>query len=178
VFSQPVTFTAAVAASGGGVPTGTVTFKDGVTVLGTGTLDANGRATLAVSTAAVGSHAITAVYGGGAGFGGSTSPSLTQVVSTDGTTVTLTSSLNPSVHNQSVTFTAKAVAKAPGTAIPTGTVTFKDGNRTLGTANLNSGSATLAISNLSKGAHSITAVYGGSASFGTSTSAVLNETVN
>jgi Bacterial Ig-like domain (group 3) len=181
VFSQPVTFTATVTATppGSGVPTGTVTFKDGATTLGTGTLDGSGHAPLPISTLAAGSHSITAVYGGSTSFNTSTSPTLTQAVNSDTTTTTtVTSSLNPSVHNQAVTFTATVAANAPGTATPTGTVTFKDGTRTLGSGSLSAGHASFTISNLSKGTHSITAVYGGSSSFLTSTSPVLTQTVN
>jgi hypothetical protein len=179
VFSQPLTFTATVAAPGGAVPTGTVTFNDGATTLGTGTLDGNGRATFTTSTLTFGSHSITAAYGGGPNFNTSTSAALVQTVNGDNTTTTLTSSRNPSVHNQSVTFTATTVANAPGTATPTGTITFKDGNRTLGSSSLSAGRATFTISNLSKGTHSITAVFGGaSPGFLTGTSPALTQTVN
>ena len=51
--------------------TGTVTFYDGASVLGTGTLD-NGSATLAANLAE-GTHTITAVYAGDATRAGSTS---------------------------------------------------------------------------------------------------------
>jgi hypothetical protein len=176
VFSQPVSLTAAVT-SAGGTPTGTVTFQEGSTVLGAGTLDLTGHATLTLSSLAVGAHSITANYAGDAKFSGSTSASLSQTVNSDATTTTLASSSNPSTHNQSVTFTATTVANAPGTATPAGTITFKEGSRTLGSASLNAGSATLAISNLSKGTHSITAVYGGSAGFLTSTSSTLTQNV-
>src|SRR5437867_3590260 len=82
VFGQPVTFTATVPATrpGAGTPTGTVTFKDGSSTLGTGTLDSSGQATFVTSTLAVGSHSITASYGGDASFKGSTSPKFTQTV--------------------------------------------------------------------------------------------------
>ena len=74
-FGQPVTFTATVAASspGTGSPTGTVTFKDGSTTLGSGTLTTTSgvtAATFTTSTLSVGSHAITASYGGDANFVG------------------------------------------------------------------------------------------------------------
>lgn len=178
VFSQPVTFTATVTSSGG-TPTGTATFKNGSTTLGTSNLDGAGHATLTTSTLAVGSNSITATYNGNSNFSSSTSSPLTQTVNKDATTTSVTSSLNPSHKNQSVTFTATVVASAPGTAVPTGTVTFKDGTRTLGSSTLNaSGQATFSISNLNKGNHSITAVYGGSANFLTSTSPVLTQTVN
>ena len=77
-----MTFTATVTPdhAGSGTPTGTVTFKDGSTTLGTGTLSSTGVATFSTSTLSVGSHAITAVYGGDSNFTTSTSPTLTQVV--------------------------------------------------------------------------------------------------
>jgi len=180
VYSQPVTFTATVTANapGSGVPTGTVTFKDGSSTLGTGALDGTGHATFTTSTLSVAGHSITAVYGGDASFNGSTSAIVTQTVNKDGTTATVTSSLNPSAHNQAVTFTATVVANAPGTAIPTGTVTFKNGTKKLGMASLNAaGQASLTTSSLSVGTHQITAVYGGSSIFLTSTSATLVQTV-
>nr|WP_249160200.1 Ig-like domain repeat protein [Bradyrhizobium manausense] len=73
---EPVTFTATVSGAGA---TGTVTFKDGASVLGTGTLG-GGLATFVVATLSTGSHSITAVYGGDAAFAGSTSSALAQLV--------------------------------------------------------------------------------------------------
>ena len=75
---QSVTFTATVTGSGG-TPSGTVTFKDGTTTLGTGALS-GGSATYATTSLALGPHSITAVYPGDSTFGGSTSPVLTQTV--------------------------------------------------------------------------------------------------
>jgi len=46
-FGQSITFTATVTSGGSGTPTGTVTFKDGTTTLGTGTLNTSGVATFA-----------------------------------------------------------------------------------------------------------------------------------
>ena len=178
VFSQLVTFTATVSSSGG-IPTGTVTFKNGATTLGTSNLDGTGHASFTTSTLAVGANSIIAAYNGDSSFNASTSSPLTQTVNKDATTTTVISSQNPSIRGQSVTFTATVVANAPGTAVPTGTVTFKDGTRTLGSSTLNaSGQGTFSISSLKKGSHSITAVYGGSANFLTSTSSVLTQTVN
>jgi hypothetical protein len=72
---QQVTFTAAVSgpSRNATVPTGSVTFKNGTTTLGTGMLDGTGKATLSTSTLAVGSYSVTAVYGGNANFNSSTS---------------------------------------------------------------------------------------------------------
>jgi hypothetical protein len=63
-----------------GTPTGTVTFKDGTTTLGTGTLNGSGQATYSTSSLTIGSHNITAQYSGDGTFSGSTSSILTQVV--------------------------------------------------------------------------------------------------
>ena len=75
-----VTFTAKVSgASGSGTPTGTVTFTDGSTTLGTDSLNGSGKATLKISSLGVGSHTIGAAYSGDATFAPS-SASLTQTV--------------------------------------------------------------------------------------------------
>jgi len=69
VFGQPVTFTATVTAvaPGAGTPTGTATFKDGNTTLGTSNLNV-GVATFQTSSLALGTHFITAIYGGDGNF--------------------------------------------------------------------------------------------------------------
>ena len=188
VFGQAVTFTATVAAvaPGGGTPTGTVNFLDGTTNIGTGTLNASGVATLSTSTLSVSGspHSITAVYAGTTDYITSTSsPALSQVVNHASTTTALTSSANPSVFGQAVTFTATVAAVAPGAGVPTGTVNFLDGTSTtpIGTGTLNaSGVATLSTSTLSVSGspHSITAVYVGDTSFSTSTSTAVSQVVN
>ncbi len=67
VVGSSVTFTATVTgASGVPAPTGTVTFVDGTTSLGTGTLNGSGVATYSSSTLAAGSHSVTASYAGDA----------------------------------------------------------------------------------------------------------------
>jgi YVTN family beta-propeller protein len=63
-FGQIVTFTATVTSAAAGTPTGTVTFKDGATSLGTVTLNASGQASLGTAALSVGTHTITAVYAG------------------------------------------------------------------------------------------------------------------
>ncbi len=76
---QTVTFTAKVS-SGSGTPSGTITFKDGATVLGTGTLSGSGVATFSTSTLTAGTHPISAFYGGGTSFAPSSSAAVNQVV--------------------------------------------------------------------------------------------------
>ena len=180
---QQVTFTAAVAGPSGNttVPTGTVTFMDGATTLGTGALNGSGKATFATSALSTGSHSITAVYGGDSNFAGSTSPALTQTVSAEtllSTTTTVTSSQNPSAAGQSVTFTATVTGPSGNMTVPTGNLSFLDGTTSLGTSALNGGGqATFSTSSLSTASHSITAVYAGDSNFAGSTSAVLTQTV-
>jgi hypothetical protein len=180
VYGQSLTFTATVAAvsPGAGTPTGTVAFKEGASLLGTGTLDASARATFSTSALAVGTHSITAYYWGDPIFGPCTSAPLTQTVNPVSTTTTLTASPNPSVYGQSVTFAATVTASSPGSGTPTVTVTFKDGATTLGTGTLSSGHTQFTISTLSVGNHSITAVYNGDPNFSISTSTALTQVVN
>jgi len=80
-YGSPVTFTATVTGSGP-TPTGTVTFKEGSSSLGAGTLDGSGVATLVISTLLVAAspHSITAVYGGDNNYPVSTSSAVVQVV--------------------------------------------------------------------------------------------------
>jgi hypothetical protein len=78
---QTVTLTATVAgvSPAVGTPTGSVTFRDGATTLGTVALSGT-TATLAVSTLAPGTRTLTASYGGDAGFEASASAGATVTV--------------------------------------------------------------------------------------------------
>src|SRR5205814_1050874 len=138
----------------------------------------SGQATFTISTLVPGSHPITAVYGGDGNFNGSTSAVLTQTVNKVNTTTALSSSQNPSVFGQFVTFTATVTAVAPGVGAPTGTVSFKDGVTIVGTGTLNAGQTMFSTSALSVNTHAMTAVYNGSSNFLTSTSIALTQTVN
>jgi hypothetical protein len=77
-----VTFTATVraAAPATGYPPGSVTFRDGTTVLGTVPLSSTSTATLSTASLAVGTHSMTAAYSGSAGYAASTSSVLKQTV--------------------------------------------------------------------------------------------------
>ncbi len=80
-----VTFTANVKPQYSGIPSGTVTFRDGGALIGTaslGTASGVTTAKLTVSNLALGQHPITAVYGGDGNFTGSTSPVTQQYVDT------------------------------------------------------------------------------------------------
>jgi hypothetical protein len=123
VFGQAVTFTARVTGSVG-MPTGTVTFKEGGTCASGTVLDtqelSGGTATSGpISALPVGSHSILACYGGSSTFGPSSdnatqsvgpAPTSTQITITDG---------SPGV----ITVSFSVTASAPGSGTPSGTVT-------------------------------------------------------
>jgi hypothetical protein len=78
---QTVTFKATVTgANAPGPPTGAVTFKDGSTTLGTGTLNGAGVATFSTSSLSLGVHPITATYAGDSIFSGSSSTVLNETI--------------------------------------------------------------------------------------------------
>jgi hypothetical protein len=75
LLKSTLTLSAHVASSTTGIPTGTVTFMDGATALGSpAALDGNGNASMNTSTLAAGAHPITVVYSGDSNYVGSTSP--------------------------------------------------------------------------------------------------------
>jgi hypothetical protein len=168
-----VTFTATVTPT---TATGTVTFKDNGTAIGTGTLS-SGTATYSTWTLAVASHPITAAYGGDTNDTASTSSTLTQTVSSATSSTSVASSLNPSNYRRLVTFTATVEVGGNGPA-PTGTVTFYNGSTAIGTVTLSGSTASLTPALLPMGSFSITASYSGNSDYTGSTSPVLTQTVN
>jgi hypothetical protein len=172
VFGQSVTFNATVSASAGPV-TGTVTFFDGATSLGTVAVS-GGTASLTTSALAVGSHPISATYSGDVNHSGS-SGSLSQMVNPASSSVALSADINPAPFGQTVLLTAAVSPQFGGTA--TGTVTFSEGATTLGTSAVSGNSATLNV-NLEAGSHSLKATYSGDGNVSGSTSPALSEKVN
>ena len=174
-YGQTVYFGAAVVTTTlNRIPTGTVTYKDGGTVIGTSTLDKLGLTSFATSSLSTGSHNITAVYSGDSNFTTSTSNVIVQKVHYD-SKITLSSTPNPSTVGQSVAFKV-VVSGSSGT--PTGTVVFRDGLTVLGSAPLISGTATYSTSALSAGSHPITASYSGDSTYSISLSNVIVQLVN
>lgn len=172
-FNQQITFTATPAGQFGGTPTGTVTFSDGTTILGTSPLS-SGTATFSIGSLAPGLHSISAVYSGDSNFLNS-SGSLNQTVNQASTTVIVTSSVNPSGFGFPVTFLAAITPQYGGQT--TGTVTFKDGLTTLGSTAVSGNVASLTTKALGIGTHSITTLYSGDSNFTSSTSSVLSQIV-
>ena len=166
-YGQPVTVTATVTNSDGTTPTGPVVFAEGSTVYGTVSLS-GGAAQIALPALIVGNHKITAQYGGDSSDAADKA-TFTETITGGPSTTTVTSSAQPSIYGQSVTFTA-VVSGAAGT--PDGTVTFKNGGAVLGTVALAGGQAVFAVSTLTGGSHTINAVYNGSSMYATSSGSV------
>src|SRR5207245_1458573 len=96
-------------------------------------------ASFSTTTLAVGTHIVMASYSGDSTFAAS-SGTLTdgQTVSKASTSMVVTSSANPLLSGQSVTFTAILSITAPGGGTPTGTVQFQiDGSNVGGPVNIN-----------------------------------------
>ncbi len=165
----------------GTTPTGTVTFKDGSTTLGTGTLTQNivnqggfpvidyvAMFTTAFTTQ--GTHSLSAVYSGDVNFATATGNTSVNVVNP--TYVTVTSNSADPTATPSVTVTYTATVASPG-GTPTGTVQFYDNLLPIGSpVTLNgSGAATVTINTalvqaasgnpdvLTPGQHAVSAVY-------------------
>ncbi len=171
------TFTAAFA-----TPTGTVTFYDGATPIGIASLNATGIATFNTATLAVGTHSLTATLGVSRNFNPSTTFAITQQIDPAPlpTTTTLTSSINPSIIGQQVTFIAAVSSTAPVVA---GSITiFIDGATAYISPISAQGTAAFAITTLPLGNHNVTATYSGATASGvtftTSTSPTLVQIVN
>ena len=166
-YLQSVTFTATI---NDGV-TGSITFYDGSTSLGSGTIS-SGTATLSTSALTAGSHSITASWPGNGSYGPVTSSPLTEVVNKVTPTLGLTSSVNPSTYGQSVTFTATANISLSGT------VTFYNGGTSIGTSSISGTSTTFSTSTLPVGTDSITASWPGDSNTNSVTSSAVSQVVN
>ncbi|MGA9040779.1 MAG: FG-GAP-like repeat-containing protein [Terriglobales bacterium] len=173
----PVNIVATVTANSGDPLTGSVTFrlKSQYGVLGTTAL-VNGQATFQYAFTTKGKNPIVAYYNGDNDETPSVSATLSQIVDPAPTTTGLSSSLNPSLDHQAVTFTASVSSSA--SLVPTGRVTFRDGTKIIGSGTLSGGIATLTKSTLLPGSHSITAAYDGDTSSAKSTSTALTQVVD
>jgi Bacterial Ig-like domain (group 3)/IPT/TIG domain len=110
-----ITFTATVSSSVS-TPTGTVTFKDGTTSLGSAVTLSSGVATLATSSLAAGSHSITAVYNGDSNFSALTSSAVSETV--QDFTLSVTGSSSQTVPKGGTATYNLQIAPTNGTTFP------------------------------------------------------------
>jgi streptogramin lyase len=110
------TLTATVASTTTGTPTGTVTFYNGSTLLGTGSLNPGGVATFVSSTLAVGSYAVTGVYSGDGNYATSTSAATSFTVNADPEDFELT------VSTSAVAIASGSTVQTTLSVIPTNTL--------------------------------------------------------
>lgn len=179
----PVVLTAQVTLANGGSPsaliTGTVTFYDGQTALGSAPVASNSTtsttgfyvAQLPWTFKTAGAQYITAVYSGDANVQAGPPAALTLNVSSQiATQTTLTPSATSSLNGASVSFTANITGDTSGsvTTLPTGTVTFYANGASLGTAAVANGTATFSTTKLADGVNTITASYSGDTNYAAS----------
>jgi probable HAF family extracellular repeat protein len=179
-----ITLTAALTSFGSPVPGKAIAFSLLGTAVGSATTGPDGLAivsgvSLAGVTVGTYTGAVQASFAGDTDLGAASGVA-DLIVSAFATTVTLTSSLNPSVVGDSVTFTA-SVSSSLG--VPPGDVEFSyrvpgsPATFQLGTVALDlSGTAALSTTQLNAGTLQVTARYVGSPTFGAS-QAVLAQTV-
>jgi photosystem II stability/assembly factor-like uncharacterized protein len=173
VFGQQVTLTAVALplVANFQLPTGTIVFRDGTSVIGMKTL-ANGLAAFQTSTLGVGTHQIIAFYSGSPNYTTSSSVALDLTVAQAPSVTTVTT--NPAVPTpgQPLTFTITVAAGALSSGTPTGSITLTDGLATLGSVPLVGGTATFTLPNLASGPHNFTATYNGDKDFLTSSGTI------
>jgi hypothetical protein len=173
-YGQSLTLTASVASSvssGLPVPTGTVTFENGSTVIGTAQTLSGGQASVSTTTLPAGTNSLAAVYSGDPNYQAHT-VLLSQTVQVATSSTSLASSVSSATPGQLVTFTATVNAPQP-----TGTVTFFDGANSIGTGTLSAGQAAFSTTSLAVGTHNITAAYAGNSNISGSTSSILQEVI-
>ncbi|NGZ74821.1 S-layer homology domain-containing protein [Saccharibacillus alkalitolerans] len=179
---EPVTFMATVRGSSG-MPTGTVTLKEGDRELGSAKLGTDVTRASEVFIVApsfeAGEHQITAEYGGDDKFAANVSDSVTQTVAenpdavpaTVSTELTVNSYRNPSKFGETLNFDIRL--NLPRSGDPSGSVILMDGDKELarlamwpnGISN-GDASARFTTSDLTVGEHPLTAKYFGDSRYG------------
>jgi hypothetical protein len=181
VFSQPVKIYATVTSGvDGTIPTGTVTFKEGVTTIGVATLSPVSESTdtaaaqIVLTNFSVGAHSsLTAAYGGNASFAPSVSGSTFVVVSKANTIVNAYSTNTPTIIGQPAVFDATIAVQPPATVTPFqqygvgGSVTYKDSAVVV--VNFDgTGHAGRSISSLSPGTNEVGVTFNATAEYNSS----------
>ncbi len=175
VYGQELVFTATLKAvrPASGVPVGTVDWLVGSTAASS--TIANGKAELRLPLAA-GSYPVTASYPGDANFGAAATGPFTETVYKAATTLTLTSSQNPSPYNQPARIAVTVTPVSPGAGAPSGTVKLDLAGKTFDVS-IADGKGTYALANYTPGSQKLDAEYLGDANFAGSDAETLVQSV-
>jgi len=186
----PEAFTAVLAPASGSTGndniTGTVSFYDGSTLLGSAAVSSYAATLSSVTLDTSKSHLITAVYSGDSNWAPVTSAPLSLAFALLADTVTLTATPTAAGPGQAVTFTITVAPTKPPAATyeqnPSGVVTFYNGTQSIGAATLaassgNTSTATFTTSALPAGSDTITAIYAGDSYYAVGTSNAITITV-
>ncbi|MFY9753353.1 MAG: Ig-like domain repeat protein [Candidatus Acidiferrales bacterium] len=175
ILGSPAPLSASVTATScGKLPTGTITFLDGATQLGTPqTVQASSfanctvTATASLSTAAftLGANSISYKYSGDTNYASTTS-SVTPLDAQIATTTTASANPMTIQQGQNITLTAKVAQNQTGGPGPTGTVQFVGIG--VGPATLTNGQAQTTTNTLTAGTDQITAQYSGDSNYAAS----------
>jgi len=154
---------------------GTVQFKDGGVDIGGSIAVTAGAATLDHTFTTTGTHSITAVYSGTAGFGGSSSQAQSIEISSSAQSTTTTLQVPATaVTGSAVDLTATV---APSNAV--GSVQFKSNGTAIGSpVTVSGGTATLSHAFDAAGAQSVTADFTAGAGFVSSSASAQTVTVS
>jgi len=167
-FGSPVTFTFTIPLVNGISPTGSVSFYNGTTLLGTGAVSAAGVATITTTALPAGTDTVRAVYPGDTNYAAST-PTVAETVApaaSAGDTLTATPTAPTLGSPVTLTFTVPLV----NGAAPTGSVSFYNGGTLLGSGTISaSGVATITTSALPAGTDTVRASYTGDSDYATAT---------
>ncbi len=164
-----VTLTATLLLPGPTPATGTVTFSDGATTLGSAPLTGT-TATLDVSSLALGGHDLVATYSGDTNYDPAASAPLHHDVQAH---VTITPTATPATVVYGNTVTISAHLSSPDTsAVPSGTVLVEYGS-VVGTTTLDaSGNISFSTAALPAGSDDVLVIYQGDATFAFTTTTV------
>jgi sugar lactone lactonase YvrE len=184
LFGTAVIMTATVAAASSSptTPTGTVTFFDNGTAIGTQTL-AGGVATLTSSSLPVGADTITCTYSGNSNFTSSTCNAVVVHITPDPSALTIATSINPSPALTPVAFTAHFTINGKpagaGNAV-TFSVTPQSGAPTLSFPATTdaTGAAAFTPSGLYPGTYLVSVAYPATTNVLASSAGPITETVN
>jgi len=161
-----------------GTPTGTVTFLDGATVIGTSTVT-GGIATLTSSTFSVGAHAFSCTYSGSSTLAASTCNVVSTTITQATTSTAVSSSSNPSPAYAPLTFTVKSASGGQPLAAANVTLTITPTGGTATSYSLTTdatGTASYAFTGFPAGTYLVAATYPATANYSASKSS-LTQTV-